>query len=75
MSDDTMTSDTTESGNLTVTEAASQIEGMLSAPEDSTEQPEVVEEPVIRDAKPEEAMNELSAELQEKADKINQENE
>lgn len=45
MSDDTMTSDTTESGNLTVTDAASAIEGMLSAPEDSTEeQPEVVEE-------------------------------
>ena len=40
-----MTSDTTESGNLTVTDAASAIEGMLSAPEDSTqEQPEVVEE-------------------------------
>ena len=44
MNDETMTSDTTESGNLTVTDAASQIEGMLSAPEDSTEQPEVVEE-------------------------------
>ena len=44
MSDDTMTSDTTESGNLTVTDAASAIEGMLSAPEDSTEKPEVVEE-------------------------------
>jgi len=44
MNDDTMTSDTTESGNLTVTDAASAIEGMLSAPEDSTEQPEVVEE-------------------------------
>ena len=39
-----MTSDNTESGNLTVTDAASAIEGMLSAPEDSTEQPEVVEE-------------------------------
>lgn len=39
-----MTSDTTESGNLTVTDAASAIEGMLSAPEDSTEKPEVVEE-------------------------------
>ena len=40
-----MTSDKTESGNLTVTDAASAIEGMLSAPEDSTEeQPEVVEE-------------------------------
>lgn len=44
MSDETMTSNTTESGNLTVTDAASAIEGMLSAPEDSTEQPEVVEE-------------------------------
>lgn len=42
-----MTSDTTESGNLTVTDAASAIEGMLSAPEDSTEeQPEVVEEQI-----------------------------
>ena len=39
-----MTSDTTESGNLTVADAASQIEGMLSTPEDSTEQPEAVEE-------------------------------
>lgn len=44
MSDDTMTSETTESGNLTVSDAASAIEGMLSTPEDSTEQPEVVEE-------------------------------
>ena len=45
MSDDTMTSETTESGNLTVSDAASNIEGMLSTPEDSTEeQPEVVEE-------------------------------
>jgi len=44
MSDDTMTSETTESGNLTVSDAASTIEGMLSTPEDSTEQPEVVEE-------------------------------
>jgi hypothetical protein len=45
MSDDTMTSDSSESGNLTVTDAASAIEGMLSSTEDSTqEQPEVVEE-------------------------------
>jgi len=44
MNDETMTSEVSESGNLTVTDAASQIEGMLSAPEDSTEQPEVVEE-------------------------------
>ena len=42
MNDETMTSEVSESGNLTVTDAASQIEGMLSAPEDSTEQPEVV---------------------------------
>ena len=39
-----MTSEVSESGNLTVAGAASQIEGMLSTPEDSTEQPEVVEE-------------------------------
>ena len=31
MSDDTMTSDESESGNLTVTDAASAIEGMLSS--------------------------------------------
>lgn len=56
MSDDTMTSDTTESGNLTVTDAASAIEGMLSAPEDSTqEQPEVVEEQTEEVAEVEEA--------------------
>lgn len=51
-----MTSDTTESGNLTVTDAASAIEGMLSAPEDSTqEQPEVVEEQTEEVAEVEEA--------------------
>jgi hypothetical protein len=45
MNDETMTSEVTESGNLTVADAASQIEGMLSTPEDSTqEQPEAVEE-------------------------------
>jgi hypothetical protein len=55
MSDDTMTSDTTESGNLTVTDAASAIEGMLSAPEDSTEKPEVVEEQTEEVAEVEEA--------------------
>ena len=56
MSDDTMTSDSSESGNLTVTEAASAIEGMLSAPEDSTqEQPEVVEEQAEEVAEVEEA--------------------
>jgi DNA repair exonuclease SbcCD ATPase subunit len=45
MNDETMTSEVSESGNLTVADAASQIEGMLSTPEDSTqEQPEAVEE-------------------------------
>ena len=44
MSDDTMTSDNTESGNLTVEQASQAIEGMLTPTEDSTEQPEVVEE-------------------------------
>ena len=39
-----MTSEVSESGNLTVADAASQIEGMLSTQEDSTEQPEAVEE-------------------------------
>ena len=40
-----MTSEVSESGNLTVADAASQIEGMLSTPEESTqEQPEAVEE-------------------------------
>ena len=40
-----MTSEVSESGNLTVADAASQIESMLSTAEDSTqEQPEAVEE-------------------------------
>lgn len=38
-------------------------------------EPDVVEEPVVRDARPEEAENDLTKELQEKAEKINQENE
>ena len=63
MSDDTMTSDTTESGNLTVTDAASAIEGMLSAPEDSTEeQPEVVEEQTEEVEEVEEAEDEADYE-------------
>jgi len=58
-----MTSDTTESGNLTVTDAASAIEGMLSAPEDSTqEQPEVVEEQTEEVAEVEEAEDEADYE-------------
>ena len=67
MSDDTMTSDTTESGNLTVTDAASAIEGMLSAPEDSTqEQPEVVEEQTEEVAEVEET--ETEPEVEEEAE-------
>ena len=63
MSDDTMTSDSSESGNLTVTEAASAIEGMLSAPEDSTqEQPEVVEEQTEEVEEVEEAEDEADYE-------------
>lgn len=63
MSDDTMTSDSSESGNLTVTEAASAIEGMLSAPEDSTqEQPEVVEEQTEEAVEVEEAEDEADYE-------------
>ena len=45
MSDDTMTSDNTESGNLTVGEATTAFEGMLSTDEESTkDNPEVAEE-------------------------------
>ena len=63
MSDDTMTSDSSESGNLTVTDAASTIEGMLSAPEDSTqEQPEVVEEETEEVEEVEEAEDEADYE-------------
>ena len=60
-----MTSDTTESGNLTVTDAASAIEGMLSAPEDSTEQPEVVEEQTEEVAEVEETEVETEPEVEE----------
>ena len=68
MNDDTMTSEASESGNLTVTDAASQIEGMLSAPEDSTEeQPEVVEEQteVVEEAEEDEADYEEAVEATE----------
>ena len=58
-----MTSDSSESGNLTVTDAASAIEGMLSAPEDSTqEQPEVVEEETEEVEEVEEAEDEADYE-------------
>ena len=58
-----MTSDSSESGNLTVTDAASAIEGMLSAPADSTqEQPEVVEEETEEVEEVEEAEDEADYE-------------
>ena len=64
-----MTSDTTESGNLTVTDAASAIEGMLSAPEDSTqEQPEVVEEQTEEVEEVEETEEETEPEVEEEVE-------
>ena len=65
MNDETMTSEVSESGNLTVADAASQIEGMLSTPEDSTqEQPEAVEEQteVVEEVEEEEAETEVEFE-------------
>jgi hypothetical protein len=65
MNDETMTSEVSESGNLTVADAASQIEGMLSTPEDSTqEQPEAVEEQteVVEEVEEEEAEPEVEFE-------------
>ena len=45
MSEKTMTSDSTESGSdLTISEATTAFEGMLSTPEDSKEQPTEKEE-------------------------------
>ena len=45
MSEETMTSDNTESGSdLTISEATTAFEGMLSTPEDSKEQPTEKEE-------------------------------
>ena len=71
-----MTSDTTESGNLTVTDAASAIEGMLSAPEDSTqEQPEVVEEQTEEVEEVEETETELEVEEEEAEEEVEEESE
>ena len=61
-----MTSDSSESGNLTVTDAASAIEGMLSSAEDSTqEQPEVVEEQTEEVEEVEETEEETESEVEE----------
>ena len=70
MSDNTMTSETTESGDLTVSDAASAIEGMLSTPEESTEeQPEIVEEQT------EEVEEEEETEVEEEAEEAEEETE
>ena len=62
MSEETMTSDSMESGSdLTISEAASAFEGMLSAPEDSKEQPTEKEEDT-QEAEAEEAEVEFEAE-------------
>ena len=67
MNDETMTSEVSESGNLTVEGAASKIEGMLSTPEDSTEQPEAVEEQteVVEEVEEDEADYEEAVEATE----------
>jgi len=78
MSDDTMTSETTESGNLTVSDAASTIEGMLSTPEDSTEeQPEVVEEQTeeVEEVEETEVEEETELEVEETEEEVEEETE
>jgi DNA repair exonuclease SbcCD ATPase subunit len=69
MNDETMTSEVSESGNLTVADAASQIEGMLSTPEESTqEQPEAVEEQTEVVEEVEETEAEPEVEFEEEAE-------
>ena len=78
MSDDTMTSDSSESGNLTVTDAASAIEGMLSSAEDSTqEQPEVVEEQTeeVEEVEETEVEEEAEPEMEEAEEETEEESE
>jgi len=77
MSDDTMTSETTESGNLTVSDAASTIEGMLSTPEDSTEQPEVVEEQIeeVEEVEETEVEEETEPEVETTEEEVEEETE
>jgi hypothetical protein len=78
MSDDTMTSDSSESGNLTVTDAASAIEGMLSSTEDSTqEQPEVVEEQTeeVEEVEETEVEEEAEPEMEEAEEETEEESE
>ena len=73
-----MTSDSSESGNLTVTDAASAIEGMLSSTEDSTqEQPEVVEEETeeVEEVEETEVEEEAEPEMEEAEEETEEESE
>jgi hypothetical protein len=68
MSEETMTSDNTESGSdLTISEATTAFEGMLSTPEDSKEQPTEKEEDT-QEAEVEETEVELEAEEAEEVE-------
>ena len=75
MSEETMTSDSMESGSdLTISEATSAFEGMLSAPEDSKEQPTEKEEDT-QEAEVEETEVELEAEETEEVEEAEEETE
>ena len=75
MSEETMTSDSMESGSdLTISEAASAFEGMLSTPEDSKEQPTEKEEDT-QEAEVEEAEVEFEAEETEEVEEAEEETE
>ena len=70
MSEETMTSDSTESGsNLTISEATSAFEGMLSTPEDSKEQP-TDQEKDTQEAEVEEEEVEFEAEETEETEEV-----
>ena len=67
MSEETMTSDDTESGSdLTISEATTAFEGMLSTPEDSKEQPTEKEEDT-QEAEVEETEDEVELEADDEA--------
>ena len=70
MSEETMTSNSTESGSdLTISEATSAFEGMLSTPEDSNEQPTEKEEDT-QEAEVEETEVEFEAEETEEVEEV-----
>ena len=75
MSEETMTSNSTESGSdLTISEATSAFEGMLSTPEDSNEQPTEKEEDT-QEAEVEETEVEFEAEETEEVEEAEEETE